>query len=224
MARKNYHTLAQNTLRNAGLTQAWNIYLGMSAQRWDSLANNPKEERTIYDIVGRLVRWGSISKAQMDFLGGLLDRINNRATWQAQREAERAVAADCPSGRITVEGVVIKTELKDTMYGETLKMALKTDAGYILWGTVPASLDPVQLGDERHALRRGDRIRVTAEVTPSERDPKFGFTKRPTGKFLSAAPPQSMGDRPLETPNVEEALPSDAEVLSSGVGVDTIEF
>ncbi len=33
---------------------------------------------------------------------------------------------------------------------------------------------------EQISIERGDRVRFTATLTPSDRDPKFGFYKRPS--------------------------------------------
>ena len=104
--------------------------------------------------------------------------------WAQEKEA----AATVPIGRHTVVGSVIKTEYRENRYGTTLKMLVKSDEGFKLWGTVPSALEVVEEtkgenGDswtEQRGLERGDRIQFTATLEPSADDPKFGFYKRPT--------------------------------------------
>ena len=69
-----------------------------------------------------------------------------------------------------ITGEIVKVAVHENMYGESLKMTLKTPEGYLVWGTVPKALDDPQ---------RGDKVTLTATLTPSPKDPKFGFFKRP---------------------------------------------
>jgi hypothetical protein len=143
-----------------------------------------KEEATIQDIVGRLVKYGSISEKAMSYIGMLLHRIDTRAERQAQREAERALAADCPEGRIVITGTVLTVKVDDGgQWGPTTKILLQADAGWKVWGSRPASGGP-----ESKCAERGDRIEFKATVERSKDDPKFGFYKRPTnGRVLATA-------------------------------------
>jgi len=185
---------AKKILEDAGLLAAWNEYetpsptmcpahlqsnmldyevaaeLRRKCPDCQRLYFHP-EESTVRDIVGKLVRYGSISERQMNYLRSLLDRIVRRDEIEAKRAAERAAAADCPTGRIPVRGVVVKAAYYDSDFGSTFKATVKTDAGWLVWVTVPSSA----------SASRGDRVRFTATVTPSSDDPKFGFGKRPTG-------------------------------------------
>lgn len=98
---------------------------------------------------------------------------------QAQREAERAAASDAPTGKVTVAATVLKIDWRDNpySYGRTGRevMTIKTDEGWMAWGSVPRSLS-----DWNTPLEKGARITFTATFTPSEKDPKFAFFKRPT--------------------------------------------
>lgn len=71
---------AQGILREAGLERAWSI-----AQETDEQVRRDYryEEATISDIVGKLVRYGSISEAQTGFVRKLLGQIDARAQRQA---------------------------------------------------------------------------------------------------------------------------------------------
>jgi len=156
---------AQAVLAENNLSPAWDIYQGLSEER---------DETTVRDIVDRLVRYGSLSPKQVSFLASLLNRIAERPAREAARAAEAALAADCPTGRMEVEGELLTVRVEDTPYGVATKMLVKHSSGWRVWGTMPALLK-----DERAA--KGDTVRFTATIQPSERDAKFGFLNRPMG-------------------------------------------
>lgn len=169
---------AKATLEDEGLQRCWEIYETSPHRPTDdnevtggSLAwKRIRDLETITDIVGKLVKYGSISEKQTDFLRSLLDRLDRAEEIAAEREAERKEADPCPEGRVTIEGEVLKVEVRDNAYGSRLVMTVKADEGFLVWGTCPRAIDP----------DRGDRIRFDAQVKPSDRDEKFGFFKRPT--------------------------------------------
>jgi hypothetical protein len=71
---------AQAVLREAGLEQAWAI----AQETYEQVRRGYKyEEATICDIVIKLVRYGSISEAQTNFIRKLLSQIDARAQRQA---------------------------------------------------------------------------------------------------------------------------------------------
>ena len=89
------------------------------------------------------------------------------AKWAAELEAAEPV----PTGRIDVSGKVLSYKYQESMYGSTLKMLVKDDRGFKLWGTVPSAI---------YEVERGDMVSFTATVEPSKDDDKFGFFKRPS--------------------------------------------
>ena len=89
------------------------------------------------------------------------------AKWAAELEAAEPV----PTGRIDVSGKVLSCKYQESMYGSTLKMLVKDERGFKLWGTVPSSI---------YEVERGDMVSFTATVEPSKDDDKFGFFKRPS--------------------------------------------
>lgn len=129
-----------------------------------------KEETTIKDIVGKLVKYGSVSEAQTNFLRSLVGRIANRPAIEAKREAERLTAADCPTGRVQVTGTVLTIREDENDFGKVTRMLFKDDSGFRLWGTRPSYTN----------VEPGDRLTFSANITPSDKDAKFGFYKRPT--------------------------------------------
>jgi hypothetical protein len=128
------------------------------------------EEITIADIVARLVRYGSISDNALAYLTKLLTKIDERATTEAARAAERAAALPVPTGKQTIRGKVLSTKLVDGAFGTVLKMLVQHADGWKVYGTVPAAISDV----------KGKTVEFTATVTASNDDNKFGFFSRPT--------------------------------------------
>jgi hypothetical protein len=171
---------AETILTDAGLAAAWVEFardynthpalitrLGEDGKlAWSGL---PREEATIREMVGNLVKYGNISPKALDYLRILLGRIENRAEIEAQRAAEKAAAAPCPTGRVVVNGTVVKVEERESAFGLTWKMTVKADEGFLVWCTVPSGLD----------AKRGEKVTFKATITPSDSDPKFGFGSRP---------------------------------------------
>lgn len=154
-------------LADYGLSRCWDIYTGRDCDRW--------EERTIGDIVSKLVKYGSISEKQQSFMRSLLTKIDSRADTEAKRAAEKEAADDCPEGRTTIEGVIAKIRVDAGPYGEVTKMLVKATQGFMVWGTRPSGIGWQQVGD---------KVKFTASLTRSESDSKFGFFKRPTNASL----------------------------------------
>ena len=102
---------------------------------------------------------------------------------KAQWAEEKAKAQDVPTGTVRIWGEVLKVDLKETRFGEVLKMTVKDHRnGFVVWGSVPSIYD-----DEGVAVfvGKGDHISFTATVTPSDKDAKFGFFKRPRKAVIS---------------------------------------
>ena len=93
-----------------------------------------------------------------------------RAARQVEWDAEKAEAADAPTGRTQVEGEVVATKWVDGRF-PAFKMMVKADTGYRVWVTVPEAIE---------AVEKGDRVRFTANLTQSDDDSTFAFGKRPT--------------------------------------------
>lgn len=97
-----------------------------------------------------------------------------KAAREAARQAERDAAEDVPTGREVVTGeiVSIKEQQDQFKYYEAYitKMLVRDDRGFKVYGTMPANLDAAP----------GDRVTFTANLKPSNDDPKFGFLSRPT--------------------------------------------
>lgn len=150
---------AQGVLAELELSAAWDIFTNDAAGQ---------EESTIRDIVGKLVKYGSISEAQQKFIRTLLDRIPQRAERAEQRRLERESAKPAPVGRARGEFDVLSIERRETDFGPRFVMTIKhVSEGWLAWGTAPADVN------------KGDRITLAATFEPSDRDEKFSFFKRP---------------------------------------------
>lgn len=152
------HQKAREALRTAGVEAAWEIFQS---------TGGGFEEHTVRDIVGTLVRNGSLTERQFGYVKFLLDKI-------AARKPVEAASAPVPvtPARVKIEGVIISTKHQETPYGTVLKMLVKADAGFKVWGTVPAVVRPY--------AERNTRVAFEAYVEPSKDDPNFGFFSRPS--------------------------------------------
>lgn len=132
------------------------------------------------DMAEKLRRFGSLSEKQTAFALKLADEVRN----------PRPVV-ECPEGKQTLRGVIRSVKVVDGFRGDTFKMLVEADAGFRVWGTVPSVLVEAacehirEHGTSLHApdsifeVLRGQRVEITAEVARSDRDPGFGFFKRP---------------------------------------------
>lgn len=167
---------AEATLAAAGLIEAWYVFQSCEIP-FDYYGAGPfpapggNEERTVRDIVGKLVQYGSISEKQQSFLGNLLDRIATRVERAAERAQEEEAAQPAPTGRVDVTGTILTCKAQESDFGSVLKLLVKADTGWKLWVTCPSAL--------AMPVKHGDPIRLRATVTPSAQDPKFAYGKRP---------------------------------------------
>lgn len=136
----------------------------------------------IADLRRAVVRYGSLTERQEAALTPALERIEKWTTPGAACDVDFS-GEPAPEGRVEVVGEIISVKERDTPYGYEIKMTVAADAGYKVWVTRPRSLDGYWDDDgEYHAgADRGERVKFTATLTRSERDPRFAFGKRPTG-------------------------------------------
>ena len=175
---------AKAILADAGLAAAWDIFANTSAPNppADYSEMTPAQIRehraavaadrdaaTIRDIVGKLVKYGSVSEKALGFVRSLLDLIARAPVIEAAREAEQAAAAPCPEGRVEVTGEILSVRVDEGPYGDVTKMLVRAAQGFKVWCSMPAHAN----------ASKGDKITFKAQLTPSDTDPKFGFGKRP---------------------------------------------
>lgn len=130
------------------------------------------EESTIKDIVSKLIRYGSISDAQTNFVTNLIAKIDQRPIVEAARKAEYDAAGPAPVGRQTVSGIVLskKTVERNAFYygdsGLQTKLLIQLENGSKVYGNSFACVE------------RGDKVCFKATFEQSKDDVKFGFWKR----------------------------------------------
>lgn len=161
-------------LGDLSLLEAWEIYTAETV-------SNQYEERTITDIIGKLVKYGNISEKASAFVKSLLNRIADRPLIEAQRQAEKDAALPVPTGRVELIGEVVGMKTVEcqaySYYGPTeqTKLIIRLENGSKVYGNRFANLE------------RGDKVHFVATVEASKDDTKFGFYKRP---FLYQSPIQ----------------------------------
>lgn len=150
------------------------------------------EERTIRDMVSRLVKCGVISEKTVAFMRVLFAKILQRPIILAQRAAETEAAAPVPSGRVIITGRVltIKTvERPAYHYGDSglsTKVLIQDLTGFKVWGNRFMNAE------------KGDLITFTATLQPSDKDTKFGFFSRPAkSSFVNEKTGEIIPDYPV---------------------------
>ena len=150
------------TLEAEGLSAAWEL----RNREWSS--DFGFEERTIRDLVDKLIRYGSLSEKQIAFMRNLFKQITDRPAIQAQRAKEHELAEECPSGRVIIKGHVISKKSVEGYGGEmSTKVLIQSETGFKVYGSQFSRCQP------------GHYVEFKATVEVSEKDSKFGFFKRP---------------------------------------------
>ena len=174
-------TKAKATLEEAGLANVWELYerfyMGEGVEEYvEGLADRLRWKTegnisTLRDIVHKLIKYGSLSEAQLKFVASLPDRILNVKEIQAKWDADEAAAKPVPfEGRQEFEGTIIRKRLVESDYGNTMKITVKHADGWRVWTTLPSSAYNYEVGET---------IELRANITISDDDPKFAFAKRP---------------------------------------------
>jgi hypothetical protein len=164
---------AEAQLTEWGLERCWAIYTECVIECSDPV-RGIGPVAIVCDIVGKLVRYGSISDKQVDFLRKLLDQIDRKDEIAAERQAEYETAEPAPKGRVELTGTIVGLKsVEGWGYDQTvMKMIVKAEAGWKVFVTVPDALFD---GEEL----KGRTITMRVTVEPSDDDPKFAWGKRP---------------------------------------------
>jgi hypothetical protein len=127
----------------------------------------------IEDIAGRFIEYGRISPKQI----ALVYKLANQVYCPALPPEPKVPVVTGKSVDIT--GKVLSLKMRESQWGESLKMLIKDDRGFKVWGTVPKTIVA--------AIETGDRVAFTATVEASDDDETFGFAKRPRKAAILAA-------------------------------------
>jgi hypothetical protein len=140
---------------------------------------------TLIDIADKARKYGDPSPRQLAFVSKLIGEVSEKADAYAAQTAEKATeapAASVPTGkRVQVTGTVIKVDWKENAYGSRQVMTVKHADGWLVWGSVPKSLNTDANGyiTANSGVKAGDAVTFTATVEASDR-PEFGWYSRPT--------------------------------------------
>lgn len=166
-------------------------------------------EVTLRDMCNKVIQWGNeLSDKQQAFSHKLLQQIADRPRVEADREARDANRKPVPNTdkRMTIVGVVISAKYdqggwtdengrqRDFYRPECIKMTIEHADGWRVWGTCPEDIygptgyEPYVEGqpvkhrsmEQAAADLKGKLVQLDARVTIGDKDPKFGFFKRPT--------------------------------------------
>jgi hypothetical protein len=135
--------------------------------------------RVASDLIEKLRRFGSLSEKQISFLISIHQRdILNRAS----------ATATAPIGRASVEGTILSVkegEIHEKYKTFRFKILVDIGGGVKVWGSAKgewnyhAILGRTPTGDAVLPIK-GQRVKFTASFEPSQKDPLFGFFKRPS--------------------------------------------
>lgn len=120
----------------------------------------------VCDVARKLRQYGDLSERQIEAIRKAAAQAEVRANTPVIEE----VLVPVVEGRIVITGTVLTTKWQDSDYGGSLKMLVKDERGFKVWGTVPSSVN----------VDRGDTITFTATVEAKEGEIGFGFFKRPS--------------------------------------------
>lgn len=171
------------------------------------------EEEKIYSIVSKVIQYGNISEGQIKFVASLLAKINDRARVATERAVKDENRANIPhvDKRLTIEGVILSAKYEPSHYDSgffaaaCVKVVVEHETGWKVWGRLPADLwsgtvkygEPTwnngsMVDDGAHVEEsklKGRKVKFDCRIVPSDKDPKFGFFKRPTkASWVSESP------------------------------------
>jgi hypothetical protein len=157
---------AMNTLMEKGFGDAWDLF-EVRADKWKEYRD---EENIICDIVGKLVKCGSVTEKTMNYVGILLERIKTRDERLAERRRKEEAAAPVPEteDRIQIIGKVVYTFYDSESMFPGDRMIVETTDGWTVTGTRP------------NGIEKGQKIQFMARVQVSKSNAKKGYFKRPT--------------------------------------------
>lgn len=150
----------------------------LAGSKHDACAKN----RFIQDVVGKLIRFGSISPRQHEAVKSAIDRAISQPV---------EVVGEAPVGKQELTGVVLTAKVKQNDFGSVLKMLVKFENNSKGWCTVPSTFKC----DEGNL--KGCKVQIKATWERSKDDASFAFGKRPSGKILVCASGLTPGQEEL---------------------------
>lgn len=145
----------------------------------------------IKNMRASFIRWGSLSDPQMM----LIDKIIRETKAHRQAEVDLGPSIPVVTGRHELTGTILALSWKPNNFShysaDILKMTVRVDGWYKVWGTCPDALSDLiweqsQKDEEfnggivQWVQKHPVRVKFTATVAKSDKDESFGFFKRPT--------------------------------------------
>ncbi len=196
---------AQKLLEDAQLGDVWAKFVELTTPLPAGVVGRderlPRQEEIILDVVHGVIRYGNLSEGREKLLANVWHQITvERPAKQAARAAEMIAAEPVPvtDERVTITGKIVSTKTTESRFGIVSKMLVVTDAGYKVYGTIPAEFMNEVSKTGEHNLR-GFRVQFCAKLERSKDDDKFGFFSRPTKPvILERAPVKDIGEQKAE--------------------------
>jgi len=173
------NAIKRNIIANARKTWFKTVERADEIEMWLN-CNGGDGSNSFADSLGNALNdYGKLSPKQGAAVLKIIDgNIAKKAEWAAKSAAESANAEPIVNGKQVITGEVITVKTQEGYYGDTLKMLVRDDRGFKVWGTVPSALS--EAAYEAETTVNGSRVTFSATVEASEDDNKFGFYKRPT--------------------------------------------
>ena len=143
---------------------------------------------------------GKMTPRQADAAARAVDRHEVREARRAEQAARVQAAVEAgvtlPTGRVTITGEIVSIREQENPFSynsSTWKMVVASPEGWRVWMTCPDNLVS-QAMDEQYAAQTsagsktfvpwtqyllGREVTVTVTISPSDKDPLFGFGKTP---------------------------------------------
>ena len=147
-------------------------------------------------------RYGSLTERQEAALVRSFARADERAATRATENA--AIQSPMPQGRVTISGEILSTKWQDNRFGGAWKMLVRSDAGWKVYGTIPAGISSGTEFSVRFEELAGNRVTFTATIEPKE--PAFGFFSRPTNATVKPSQEVAPAPAPVAAPAAAGAL------------------
>ena len=158
---------------------------------------------TLRELRTRVRRKGSLSEKQVQ----LALRIHSEAIAKLDdAKAEIAAKAEAiangikaPEGKQRVTGKVVRIKLQESDFGSSWKALIDLGNGTKVWGSLPScEVEPIRVNKKLpdgtwwqgvlESTEEGDVVSFNATFEVSDKDPLFGFYKRPTKWENQTAP------------------------------------
>ena len=139
------------------------------SEDWARVARRyPAFVRDIYNQVN----WKDLTDRQCEAAANAIAQSDAKRA-EVKAAVESGKQERCPIGRLTILGTVLSRKEVEAFDGGTaIKLLVQSDKGWKVYVTAPSAI--------RWHVKKGDRVKFAAAVTPSEDDPIFGFASRPT--------------------------------------------